>query len=90
MMDTKTQVQPIVRDAHGVVRFKENSIVRFLLNSGPVDLNWLAAIRTRFTQEDWQQFYQLIGFSVSGYGDLPGVSPESIAQADAVAKALRK
>ena len=90
MSSPKNPMQPVVRDAHGVVRFKENSIVRFLLDSGPVDLNWLAAIGMQFTQEDWQQFYQLIGYSVSGYGDLFEVSAESIAQANAAAEALRK
>lgn len=83
-------MQPVVRDAHGVVRFQQNSIVRFLLKHGPIDLNWLAAIHAQFSQEDWQQFYQLIGYSVSSYGDLPGVSPESIAQAGAAVEALRK
>ena len=74
-------MQPIV-NMEGVLRFKDNKLVRYLLDRGGVDLNHLAKISYLFTQDDWEQFYQLIGYSVSGYGDLSNVSPESVAQAD--------
>jgi hypothetical protein len=51
-----------------VLRFKANAIVRFLLDAGPYDMNTLAMMP--FTDEDRRQFAQLIGYSVSGYGDL--------------------
>lgn len=87
---SKHPMQPIYKDDHGVVRFKPNKIVRFMLDHGVtlvdgvwnrrwgengLSLNILAQMD--FSQEDWEQFYQLIGYSVSGYGDLSGVSDES-------------
>ena len=56
----------VMRD--GVERFKENHIVRYLLDAGPFDLNQLAMIP--FSQENRQQFAQLIGYSVCGYEEL--------------------
>lgn len=65
----KHPIQPLARDADGTLRFKENSIVRHLLDSHPThDMNTLAAMV--FSRDDWQQFAQLIGYSLSGYGEL--------------------
>lgn len=68
-------MQPLVKDDQGVVRFKKNAIVQFLLDDGPNDMNRLA--RIPFSKEDCEQFYQLIGYSVCGYCDLSTVSSES-------------
>jgi hypothetical protein len=58
-------LQPVEWDGKGVLRFKENPIVRFLLdNNGKFDLNTLHRI-DGFTRYDWDQFNQLIGYSVS-------------------------
>lgn len=65
----KHPMQPIALDDNGTARFKANKIVRFLLDAGPFDLNMLALMP--FDQEDRVQLAQLIGYSVSGYGDLP-------------------
>lgn len=67
-------VQPLVTDKDGIVRFKANAIVRFLLDRGSIDLNQLAC--TPFSQEDWVQFAQLIGYSLCGFGDLPYVDDD--------------
>jgi hypothetical protein len=61
-------IQPLVKDQHGVDRFQGNTIVRYLLDNGGLDLNDLA--RIPFSNEDRQQFAQLIGYSLSGYGEL--------------------
>lgn len=64
-------MQPLVVDAHGVVRFKMNRIVETLRLLGArqgMDMNAIA--EGGFTQEDNNQFAQLIGYSVSGWGDL--------------------
>ena len=66
--------QPIVVDTHGVARFKKNEIVRCLLDAGPFDMNHLGV--GRFSREDREQFAQLIGYSVSGFGDLSYASDE--------------
>lgn len=66
----------------GVARFTENEIVRFLLDAGQFDMNQIA--RMNFDDEDRAQFAQLIGYSVSGYGNLSYASAESVAAADAI------
>ena len=64
---TQHPVQPL-EEIDGVLRFKENKIVRFLLDEGPFDMNQLAAMP--FSDEDRSQFAQLIGYSLSGFGEL--------------------
>ena len=71
--------QPLELDNHGTLRFKENKIVSFLLNAGPFDLNQLALMS--FTNEDREQLAQLIGYSLSGFGDLSYVSDETYERA---------
>lgn len=60
--------QPTVQDDRGVLRFRQNAIVRFLLDAGPFNLEKLATMP--FSDEDRAQFSQLIGYSVGGYSDL--------------------
>jgi hypothetical protein len=69
-------IQPMVTDAHGVIRFKENAIVRYLLDNGGIDLNKIALLP--FSGEDREQFAQLIGYSVSGFGDLSYVRADTL------------
>lgn len=63
MADRYQPMQPVETDASGVLRFRENKIVRYLLDNGGIDLNDLA--RIEFPREDRDQFAQLIGYSVS-------------------------
>jgi hypothetical protein len=81
-------MQNIYRDTNGIVRFQHNAIVRHLLDAGPFDLNQLACLG--FSDEDHEQFAQLIGYSVSGFGELSYVSHEVVALADAAAGDLMK
>jgi hypothetical protein len=69
-----------VLDEHGTLRFKENKIVRHLLDAGPFDMNDLA--RLDFPREDREQFAQLIGYSLDGFCELPYVSDEVFDAAD--------
>lgn len=73
-------VQPLILD-DGIIRFKRNAIVRYLLDAGPFNLNQLALMP--FTDEDREQFAQLIGYSLSGFGELSYVSGETYARAEA-------
>jgi hypothetical protein len=73
-------VQPLVIK-NGVIRFKQNAIVDFLLEAGPFDMNMLA--RMPWSVEDREQFAQLIGYSLSGYGELPYVTDETYERAAA-------
>jgi hypothetical protein len=74
----KHPIQPLEKDSQGVLRFKENKIVSHLLEVGRrhgCGLNELATME--FSQEDREQFWQLIGYSLSGYGDLSFVNDDT-------------
>jgi hypothetical protein len=71
-------LQPLHTDDQGVVRFKANAIVRFLLDAGPFDMNQLAMMP--FDDADRAQFAQLIGYSLCGFGELCYVSDELYAR----------
>ena len=68
-------IQPLYTDEHGTVRFVPNRIVEHLLEVFPGGLNHLAEMP--FSRADWVQFAQLIGYSLSGYGDLGYVDNET-------------
>lgn len=100
MNSPKHPMQPIVLDEHNVVRFKGNKIVEFILENaekcvssnpyhrGKLDLSFIASMK--FPQEDVEQFWQLLGYSVSGYGELSFISPATVNTADAIAAELRE
>ena len=69
-------VQPLVIAEHGRVRFKRNHIVEHLAEGR---LNDLAAMD--FSQEDWEQLAQLIGYSLDGFGTLSYVTDETYERA---------
>jgi len=81
--------QPVYKDWRGTIRFRGNAIVQYLLDAAgrgeKVDLNRIAVLP--FPREDRVQFAQLIGYSVSGFGELDYVDDDSYARAErAVAK----
>ncbi len=81
-----TTMQPIV-DVNGVKRFKANAIVCHLIDTHPsCDMNVLS--RMDFSDEDRMQFAQLIGYSLSGYGELSYVSDESYDAAEKAAHGI--
>lgn len=61
---SKHPIQPLEDDGKGVIRFKANAIVTFLLNEGGFDMNDLAV--KDFSREDGEQFAQLIGYHYGG------------------------
>ena len=77
---TRHPIQPLYKDSRGIVRFRANKIVRFLLDAGPFDLNKLAILS--FEDEDREQFAQLIGYSLSGFSELDYVSDETYERAE--------
>lgn len=85
MSKAKHPIQPLETDAQGVIRFKANAIVQFLLETGPYDLNDIAS--RSFSIEDQEQFAQLIGYSLSGFGDLHYVRNETW---NAAARSIKK
>jgi hypothetical protein len=68
----KHPLQPLYLDEQGRKRFKPNAIVQHLLDNGGIDMNQLACMD--FTQEDREQFAQLTGYSLAGFGELSYVS----------------
>lgn len=82
-------MQPVFLDPKGVVRFRPNQIVRYLLDNGGIDLNRIAALPD-LSDEDREQFAQLIGYSVSGFGDLSYASRTRVQQADRKAAKILK
>lgn len=58
--------------------------MRFLLDAGPFDLNTIR--RADFPQQDREQFAQLIGYSLTGFGELDYVSDETYEAAERAAK----
>ena len=72
-MNHPQPMQPIITDENGTFRFRKNAIVRYLRDS--LNLNDLAEMA--FPQSDWDQFIQLIGYSLDGYIDNPLVSDEA-------------
>lgn len=82
-------MQPLVFDAHKVVRFKSNALVVYLLNAGNIDLNQLAGMK--FSKEDRQQLAQLVGHSFDGYCTLSYVTDKARKKAHkAKAKFMKK
>ena len=59
-MVKKQPMQPMYLDGGTTVRFKENAIVRYLLDAGPFDMNHIAML-PNISRQDREQFAQLIG-----------------------------
>lgn len=70
----KNPIQPLYLDENGTLRFKSNAIVEYLVESGKADLNEIACMD--FNEEDRQQFSQLHGYSLGGFGELSSTTDE--------------
>lgn len=67
----------------GIIRFQANAIVRDLLDFAQERGFGLNQIAHRgYSRQDQEQLAQLIGYSVSGFGDLPYARPRIVAAAD--------
>lgn len=69
-------IQPLELDDGGILRFKQNAVVRKLLDVATANGYSLNEIvrDPNTTREDLVQLYQLIGYSLAGYGELQAVS----------------
>jgi hypothetical protein len=82
----KNPIQPLAKDHLGTLRFKSNKIVEHLLEIGSDhghDLNKIACMN--FSKDDRQQFAQLIGYSLGGYGELSYVDNDAYNAAEEMA-----
>lgn len=76
-------MQPVVIAGDGCARFKENKIVTYLPEVARINGVGLNEIAIKgFDQDDYSQLMQLIGYSVSGYGDLYCANRRHVHQAD--------
>ena len=67
----RNPIQPLAKDDQGVMRFKANRIVRDMLDfAQPRGLGLNQIALRDYSADDRQQFAQLIGYSLSGYGAL--------------------
>lgn len=73
-------MQPIVLDDHGTARFLQNAIVKDLADGM---MNEIAL--SDYSQKDREQLAQLIGYSVSGFGDLSYARKKTVVAADTYA-----
>lgn len=85
---SKHKMQKIKIDEYGRPQFVSNDIVDHFLAQYPGGLNSLTVNCHDASAADWEQFYQLIGYSVSGYGELHRVSKKSKDKADKKADAF--
>ena len=97
-------MQPAYIDESGRPRFLENKIISFLVKhlklGEDTSLNALTmhdliikeneGRNAGFSQEDWEQFYQLIGYSLSGYMELNLVGDRSYQKAGEMYDSLMK
>lgn len=93
-------MQPVYETDQGTIRFRQNVIVRELVDRdgerGRVypqfparsdgGLNWIAM--QDFSRADQEQLAQLIGYSISGYHELSYVTDESAEKASALAHVI--
>ena len=86
----KNPSQPLEKDAQGTVRFKANRIVRDLLDfAQPRGFGLNEMAMRDYSHDDRQQLAQLIGYSLSGYGELQSyVDDEAYATAAHMAEGL--
>lgn len=70
--------QPLVFDEHGVVRFKQNALVRWLLDfADEQGMGLDHIVRFPYKRSDYEQLMQLIGYSVEDYCELSNVGEKS-------------
>ena len=82
-------MQPVVifkESDERIARFQQNKIIRWLCDSGKLDLNEIASMP--FDEDDFMQIAMLLGYSVSGFGDLSYADPEFVARADQIVERL--
>ena len=85
-------MQPIAPDSHGVARFRENDVIRWLVDVKGVNLNEVSRVAQteEFDRYDVAQFWQMLGYSVSGYGDISFIPKSVVEKADSKVEEMRK
>jgi hypothetical protein len=91
MKKPKHPMQPVWVAPDKVVRFVPNEAVHLLLEHSQKHGFGLNELMFKdISQEDRMQLAQLLGYSVSGFGDLSYADPDVVAEADAKVRELLK
>ncbi len=71
-LDAASQMHPIERDKDGILRFKANRLVRFLLDEYQPGLNdlWQRHGQRYFSRAEMQAVYRDMGYSLGGYHEI--------------------
>lgn len=62
--------QPLVMDGFNVIRFRQNKVIDVLQRIGWIDLNLAALWQDAIPAGEFAEFWQVLGYSVSGWGGL--------------------
>lgn len=90
-MSKRQPMQPVVIAGDGVIRFKENKIISDMLELCQKHGFGLNEIAMRdYEKDDRSQLMQLIGYSVSGYGNLDCSREKHVLRADEKSESLVK
>ncbi len=84
--DGSSQPMQPIEYVGDVIRFRSNAIIDRLCRERIIDLNRIAIWDV--PAADKEQFWQLLGYSVSGFGDLSFVRKKTVRKADKKAGAL--
>ena len=88
-MSKRQPMQPVVVASDGVIRFKANQIISDMLDLCQKHGFGLNEIAMRdYEEDDRSQLMQLIGYSVSGYGNLSCSRAKHVMRADLKAESL--
>lgn len=90
MAKVRNPLQPIIVDDTRA-KFKDNEIVRDLLDFASergMDLNTIAM--GDYSQDDQEQFAQLIGYSLTGFHELSYVSDKTALKASKLARKINE
>ena len=88
-MSKRQPMQPVVKAANGTIRFKQNQIISDMLELCQKHGLGLNEIAMRdYEKDDRSQLMQLIGYSVSGYGDLSCSRAKHVMRADEKAESM--
>jgi hypothetical protein len=65
---------PVVLVEDAVIRYKENSAIRWMMDHKSTDLNqmWIAYRRDEIDRDDFMHFYRDLGYSLAGFGEVWG------------------
>ena len=87
-------MQPVIMDQHNIIRFQRNQIIQdvaaaaFVGRQLSINQIIVNVAQGEYTKNDWEQFSQLTGWSVSGYNDITYIREKSKNKASAKASKL--